>query len=111
MYYTVNIKKNGDEFIAEIYRFSSFTLTESIFEGYVGLDCAINYNEAYPLLYKIITNENKEVALNQAISQIQDGVEPLSFWACAFENGHYSKELTLKINNNKAALLLPKPLR
>lgn len=110
MYYAINITKKEDKYVAETYNFSAFTLTDSIFNGWVGLDCAINYNETYPILYEIIEKDTKVDALNAAVRQI-DGQMVLSFWCCAFDNGHYSESLTMEIECDSAVLLLPKPLR
>ena len=105
--YAINITKNGNNYEAWIYRFSVFTPSEMIVDGDVGLDKAECHNTKYELIYPLIVDTDKLSALHRAAKQIHENIH-LSFWGCAFEDGKYSKDLTVELGGSFVALILPK---
>ena len=104
--YAINIVKNGDKYEAWIYKFSIFTPTMMIASGDFGLEDAECYNNKYGIIYPLIVDTDKMSALHRAADQIHNNIH-LSFWGCAFEEGKYSKDLTVELGGSYVALILP----
>lgn len=114
MYYIINITKWNnftEHYYANIYNASIFTPTDFIMSGEYDLSLADKYSDLYPELYPTIKDSVERDVINKAADMILDNKGGLSAWICVFWNGKYSKARTLAINNDKAVLLLPKPLR
>lgn len=107
----VNIQCINGKFIAEIIHFPIFYSMEYIVSGYIGLEIGTNYTQEYDILYPVTPKDTIKESIDEAISFIKDAHNPLSFWAGVFIEGKYSKKHTLLIDCDKAALILPEPLR
>lgn len=104
--YAINITEKNGKFEGEVYKFSIFTPTQLIADGTLGLEDAVCYNDEYALIYPIQVGDSKLSVLSRTAELIHENIH-LSFWGCAFENGKYSKELTIALQGKYVALILP----
>lgn len=113
MYYVINITKWNnftEHYYANIYRFSAFASMDGIIKDEIGLEVAQKLSDEYPELYPVLKDSSERAVINKAADLILEGKGGLSAWMCVFWNGKYSKARTLAIENNKAVLMLEKPL-
>ena len=109
MYYIINIWNNFTEhYYANIYNFSTFCSMDGIMDGTIGLEIADRLSDK---LYPVIKDSSERVVINKAADMILESLGGLSAWIGVFWNGKYSKSRTLSIDNDKAILILPEPLR
>lgn len=114
MYYVINITKWSnftEHYYANVYMFNAFTSMDGIVNGDIGLDIATKLSDAYPSLYPVLKDSSERVVINKAADMILEGKGGLSAWVGVFWNGKYSKVRTLAIDNDKAVLMLPEPIR
>ena len=91
--------------------FNAFSSMDGIMNSDIGLEVATKMSDRYPMLYPVLKDSSEKEVINKTADMILENKGGLSAWIGVFWNGKYSKARTLAIENDKAVLMLPEPIR